>query len=180
MIQNDLKTDFPDLPDDWDSLKGPANGRVNKDGVAIIDSSWNEIPDEAFKNNFDIETVVLPWGITEIGVSAFENCINLKNVDIPNSLSKIASRAFANCYNLFHINIRASELLKTIAPDAFFGCYSTTNNLQSSDANSIAPLLLSSAAVSLLTTTRTRFGQSANNFCPACFNVPLNQMFIKS
>ena len=62
------------------------------DGQAI-----REIAANAFANNKDITTVVIPEGVEKIGHRAFFTCSNLYAVEFPYSLYEFGSETFTNC-----------------------------------------------------------------------------------
>ena len=59
----------------------------------------------------EIETVVLPEGITEISNYAFNGCTGIKNVNLPESLTYIGFAAFSGCVNLTQIDLPESQEL---------------------------------------------------------------------
>lgn len=59
----------------------------------------------------EIETVVLPEGITEISNYAFNGCTGIKNVNLPDSLTYIGFAAFSGCINLTQIDLPESQEL---------------------------------------------------------------------
>lgn len=59
----------------------------------------------------EIETVVLPEGITEISNYAFNGCTGIKNVNFPESLTYIGFAAFSGCINLTQIDLPESQEL---------------------------------------------------------------------
>lgn len=63
------------------------------------------ICDIAFRDNLELEKVVVPEGITRIGEVAFGNCENLKEVSMPASLMEIKRGAFWGCSSLENVNI---------------------------------------------------------------------------
>lgn len=67
--------------------------------------------------NSDIETVVIPEGVTEIQKYAFASCQNLKEVVIPEGVKTIGANAFWNCKNLAKVSLPKS--LKKIDWNAF-------------------------------------------------------------
>ena len=73
----------------------------------------------------NLESVILPYGVTELNSAAFRNCPALTNVSLPNSLISIGERAFENCTALE--NIIFSNALKYIHSDAFDNCCSLTS-----------------------------------------------------
>ena len=68
----------------------------------------------------EIETVVLPEGITEISNYAFNGCTGIKNVNLPESLTYIGFGAFSGCVNLTQIDLPESQELA-------LGSYSFSN-----------------------------------------------------
>ena len=65
----------------------------------IIPSTHNNcsvktIGNACFKNNTDIQRVVIPVGVTEIGYLAFMNCSSLEVVSIPATVTSIGIQAF--------------------------------------------------------------------------------------
>ena len=74
----------------------------------------------AFEGRTDIESIVIPDGITAIGDNAFKNCVSIKNVSIPGSVTDIGVSAFAGCTSLNSVIF--SDGLQRIGTNAFFGC----------------------------------------------------------
>lgn len=70
----------------------------------------------------NIETVVIPDGVTSIGDNAFWNCTSLSSVTIPSSVTNIGESAFSYCTNLASIIIPNSIIW--IGNGAFEGCKS--------------------------------------------------------
>lgn len=52
-----------------------------------------------------LTSVVIPEGVTSIGVAAFENCNSLTSVVIPESVTSIGDSAFSNCTGLTNVVI---------------------------------------------------------------------------
>lgn len=74
----------------------------------------------AFGDNDDVESVILPDGIIEIAGNAFDNCTSLISVEIPDSVVKIGSEAFRNCKSLRSIVLPKN--LELIDEDTFTFC----------------------------------------------------------
>ncbi len=73
--------------------------------VMVIPSVTEEmsvvsISDKAFEGNTEIEYLIVPEGIKEIGASAFKDCTSLKKVVLGNSVTRIGEEAFAGCSSL--------------------------------------------------------------------------------
>ena len=78
-----------------------------------------------------ITSVVIPQGVTSIGMSAFEMCGNLTSVTIPEGVTTIGSSAFQHCGRLRNITLPQS--VTSIEQSAFQFCGSlTTINLPAS------------------------------------------------
>ena len=92
--------------------------------IIIPQLSGNEkiikIGKNAFRDNTDVTSIILPEGIIEICEGAFLNCNNLTSIKLPNSLCKIDKYAFCGCQRLLKINI--SENVKSIGEYAFSEC----------------------------------------------------------
>ena len=54
----------------------------------------------------NLQSVVVPKGVTSIGLSAFRYCAKLTRVEIAESVSSIGDRAFANCITLARVILR--------------------------------------------------------------------------
>lgn len=64
--------------------------------------AFTEIDNSYYKK---LNSVIIPYGVTNIDLSAFSDCWNLKKISMPNSVTKIGSNAFSNCWSLKSINI---------------------------------------------------------------------------
>ena len=87
-------------------------------------SVCKQIGASAFKNCANLDTVVLPVGLTLIDSSAFQNCTALETVVFPGTLTTIGQSAFGNCNALREVYLPAS--LECIESQAFADC----DNLQ--------------------------------------------------
>ena len=68
----------------------------------------------------DIESCVIPEGVTSIQYQAFLGCSNLASVTIPDSVTSIGSNAFNGCGSLMSITI--PDNMTSIAATAFSSC----------------------------------------------------------
>jgi hypothetical protein len=75
----------------------------------------------AFYGCSALESVVIPAGVTTIGVCAFQVCSALQSVVIPDSVTTIGVCAFQGCSALRSVVIPAG--VTTIEGSAFYGCY---------------------------------------------------------
>lgn len=68
----------------------------------------------------EINDLIIPEGVTNIGAYAFYGCSSLTNVVFPESVTQIGSGAFENCKNL--VSVTLPKGLKEIGRDAFSNC----------------------------------------------------------
>jgi hypothetical protein len=78
------------------------------------------ICDRAFCNCPDLETIILPQSVRQIGKYAFNNCLNLSCVNLNDGLAKIDDNAFSGCKQLHSIHLPDS--VKFVGNNAFMGC----------------------------------------------------------
>lgn len=67
-----------------------------------------EIGDNAFAQQLDMKSLVIPEGVTKIGNNAFFNCVRLQSIRIPESVTEITADAFVNCVSLVDVTLPAS------------------------------------------------------------------------
>lgn len=79
-----------------------------------------EIAQNAFTNNYDIYTVILPETVTVIGEGAFRNCRSLTAVTLPSSLTALPDDCFRDCRVLKTVVL--PETLTSIGDFCFQGC----------------------------------------------------------
>ena len=77
-----------------------------------------------FQGNDSITSVIIPEGVTKIGLHLFQNCRNLAHVVLPDSLTEIGADVFKGCEKL--TSIRFPEGLKSIGSHACQNCVSLT------------------------------------------------------
>ena len=83
--------------------------------IDLSGSTLTAIPDNAFNTGAPLWAgcdtlagIILPNGITSIGVSAFDTCTHLANITLPDSLETIGNWAFYDCESLISITIPAN------------------------------------------------------------------------
>ena len=64
--------------------------------------------------------IIIPYGVTSIGVNAFYDCSSLESIVIPETVTKIGGYAFYNCSSLESIVI--PEAVTEIGGYAFYNC----------------------------------------------------------
>ena len=94
--------------------------------IKVLDLSnvegLTKIPSKAFYSSYsepELESVILPDSVEEIGAEAFYGCKNLKSIVFPKNLKAIGDSAFSSC-NLESITL--PESLKEIGEYAFSYC----------------------------------------------------------
>lgn len=126
-------------------------GSETNDYVGLVGSQTSEITnvnvnqnckvigDEAFCYYSSVESVMIPEGVTDIGMGAFQDC-SLTEVTIPSTVKNIAHYAFYSCANLQSLEILNAPV--TIGSDAFNSCGLTSvslgNNVKSISDNAFA------------------------------------------
>ncbi len=109
-------------------------GYEGSGGVVFIPTDMNimSIGENAFKNNTEITTVIIPKTVTTIDVRAFYGCTNLKQVffvDVVTNeiaqakLTLINREAFAGCTSLETLDFSNCKTF-TVARNAFYNCTS--------------------------------------------------------
>jgi hypothetical protein len=81
-----------------------------EDADISIPSTYQGLPvsaikNDAFKNNTDIVSVIIPDSVTSIGMRTFYGCTNLASVSIPDSVTSIGAYAFDECPCLANLTI---------------------------------------------------------------------------
>jgi ABC-type multidrug transport system ATPase subunit len=79
-----------------------------------------KIGDGAFKDHGTIESILLPFSITEIGANAFRGCIKLESIVLPEAVESIGHSAFGECTSLK--NIVLPQTIKYLRDKVFMGC----------------------------------------------------------
>lgn len=81
--------------------------------LAVAPYGWTTItvPDGITKimdgvfSGLNVDQVILPEGLLEIGSQAFSNCNSLTTIDVPESVTSIESGAFRYCDNLTYVSL---------------------------------------------------------------------------
>lgn len=102
------------------NLNVPAAIKVNGKSYKITAVGKN-----AFKNQKQLQKVVLGKYVKTIGESAFSGCTKLQAVTLGSNITVIDNKAFYNCAKLGKITIPAK--VKKIGKSAFYGCKNLKN-----------------------------------------------------
>ena len=84
------------------------------------DSTEGEAPWYAVRAS--IQTVVIQFGVTNIGNRAFHDCNNLHTITIPNTVTIVGRQAFLNCINTNFQTITIPASVIEIEGEAFKNC----------------------------------------------------------
>ncbi len=79
----------------------------------------------AFANCRNLTSVIIPYGITNIGHRGFHGCGGLTNISIPASVTSIGDYAFSGCASLTRVTI--PDNVTSIGYRAFASCSSLTS-----------------------------------------------------
>jgi len=102
-----------------------------KGGKVVIPAQIDGIQVTALHNIFegreDITEVVIPEGVSVLGIGVFKNCTGLAQVTLPSSINEVGQEAFAGCVNLKSVTLPDNIFL--FGRDVFKGCVSLAVNL---------------------------------------------------
>ena len=79
----------------------------------------------AFQNCKQLQTVIIPTGVTKIGEHCFEYCENLHSINLPSNLKNIKAFTFAECKSIELIQL--PEGIVEIGEAAFYLCERMTS-----------------------------------------------------
>ena len=86
-------------------------------------TTHTSINEEAYKGWYNLESIYLPDGLTEIPYMALAECISLKTINIPSMVEYIDRRAFENCRKLNEVHFAEDGALTEIGDWAFYNCH---------------------------------------------------------
>lgn len=89
-----------------------------------------------------ITSIILPSGVTSIGIGVFKDCRNLQSIDIPTGITEIPISAFEDCTSLSSVTLHSG--ITSIGQSAFLNC----TGLQSATVLSPTPPTLGTNAFS--------------------------------
>lgn len=104
----------------------PESYFCNSDLASItFPESCKHIAKCAFKECYNLTTIILNENLQQIYEEAFASCYNLSNINIPDNVTHIGKRAFSGCNSLPTINI--SKKLNVLEEQVFLGCKKLDN-----------------------------------------------------
>lgn len=117
-----------DMPDLIDAIQTGGGGLtwndvLKKTATSITlteDINLTSITLYQFYNYRNLQSIVLPNGITTIDSHAFNYCVSLTSITIPNTVTTIGEYAFSNCNSLASVTL--GNALTTIGICAFENC----------------------------------------------------------
>lgn len=95
--------------------------------TVILPSSVTQVGTSAFAYCSGLKKVVLPDGLPYTGTSAFRSCTSLESIDLPTSMYTINTNMFAGCTSLKDITLH--EGIQSIGAQAFENCALTSVTL---------------------------------------------------
>lgn len=90
----------------------------------IVPSGVTELGTSTFQSS-GVSSVSLPSALKQIGLACFRDCQNLISVDVPQSVTEIGNGAFSNCTSLE--TVRLPDSLFEIPRRCFEGCVSLSD-----------------------------------------------------
>lgn len=103
--------------DDVESI--PRLGCEGLAGTLRIPDKVKTIGSYSFRNNKDLEEVILGSSVEFIGREAFEGCTALKSITIPESVTSITAKAFDGCTNMTTVYFNAKNCYVNSIYDSF-------------------------------------------------------------
>lgn len=110
-------------------------------GTVTIPSAVGGLPvtsigSQAFGFSMGVTNVIIPNGVTNIGVSAFTDCSKLVSITMGTGVKTIGDQAFMNCASLAGVSIPSGAT--NIGSEAFYACSSLASVTLPTTVRSIA------------------------------------------
>lgn len=115
--------------------KGSETDLIIPSKLGSLSASVKSIGQNAFKDNTELKSIVIPDSVTSIDQSVFSGCTQLDNVVIPDSVTSIGSGIFSGCTQLS--NVVLPETMESISSSMFSGCTSLKSIALPSELKSI-------------------------------------------
>ena len=131
-----------------------------------VPGSVKNMGEYVFRERYDLETLNLQEGITEIPDSAFQYCRSLKTVNFPSTLEKIGAHAFEDAPEF---PIRLPNGLRSIGENAFH--FKDKDYINGQETDSIDPYDVTIPA------TVTEIGENAFGNCKHINNLTIRNGF---
>lgn len=101
---------------DWQSIRSKMLALQSLD---LAQTNITVVPEEAMKEHAQIQKVLLPSTVTEIGDRAFQNCRSLQSFPIGDNLERIGSSAFEGCTSAIYELLVLPSSLHSIGSTPF-------------------------------------------------------------
>ncbi len=123
-------------------------------GEVTIPAEIDGLPVKAFgtsvfKDCTELTSVLLPEGMTDLGLGTFENCTSLSEIELPSGITEINSVVFWSCAALTEIGI--PEGVTTIGEGTFYGTGLKTIIIPESVTSISAMAFMDSASLESIT-----------------------------
>ena len=106
------------------ACRATQDGFCDKLDNVILPKNLTYIGHYAFAHT-NINSIVIPEGVTSIEINTFSSCKNLVSVSLPETITAIGQSAFFLCEQLQTITIPSN--ITCIEPDAFYKCENLTS-----------------------------------------------------
>ncbi len=93
----------------------------------IINPDTKIICGSAFNSCINLENIIIPEQVTQIGDNAFYNCANLSSIKIPSSVNCMGNKVFYNCTNLSNVTFETDSSLTAFESETFSNCTALSN-----------------------------------------------------
>lgn len=142
-------------------------------GTYTVKEGTKIIAPESFSNNWLVEEVILPSGLTVLGDGAFNYNSALKKVSIPTGVRKVGNDCFLYCKNLKTVTF--SKSVMEIGNGAFSACGKLTSIKLPSNLRVIGAEAFKSSGLKSVTIPKNvnAVGDSAFNSCEALKSVTI-------
>lgn len=95
------------------------NGTMPEDYTLYIPATVKGIAGTAFRSQKNLKAVIIPDGVSFIGINIFADCSALSEIRLPSDLTRIPNQTFTGCISLSQIEIPAT--VAEIGENAFTG-----------------------------------------------------------
>lgn len=148
------------------------------DGKTVVSlGAYSFSPTNSYKNSYtkekfsnpdsvNVESIILPDSITEIGADSFTNCENLKHINLPKNLKSIRHYAFRGCSSLESLEL--PHKISSIHNDAFNGAKIKNLTIVSEESFYAKSYMLRGSTIENLTIKAKSITIEANSIVNEC------------
>ena len=111
----------------YNNTTANVTGAIVKSGLTTVEigDQVTAIPNDAFVNCSNLDTLILHEGLVKIGDRAFSNCSSLVSLTLPASVDSIGTAAFSGCSSIDSLVIPSG--VDFIGAQAFYNCIGLTS-----------------------------------------------------